>query len=133
MSRPFGVALLIAGDCLKRFNFSRAAVFGADCTRARLPPAPFSPPLLTPTPPPSPPGVDEHGPRLYPPPPPSQPLKYQPPFSINLHRFRYQTDPSGTFSRYDAKAIGSGSEGAQTNLQDQYARASFPQCFFVTI
>ena len=49
---------------------------------------------------PSPPsGVDEHGPRLY------------------------QTDPSGTFSRYDAKAIGSGSEGAQTNLQDQYNKS----------
>ncbi len=45
------------------------------------------------------PGVDEHGPRLY------------------------QTDPSGTFSRYDAKAIGSGSEGAQTNLQDQYNKS----------
>lgn len=49
--------------------------------------------------PPPPPGVDEHGPRLY------------------------QTDPSGTFSRYDAKAIGSGSEGAQTNLQDQYNKS----------
>ena len=49
--------------------------------------------------PPLPPGVDEHGPRLY------------------------QTDPSGTFSRYDAKAIGSGSEGAQTNLQDQYNKS----------
>ena len=29
-------------------------------------------------------------------------------------------DPSGTFIEYDAKAIGSGSEGAQQNLQDIY-------------
>lgn len=30
----------------------------------------------------------------------------------------YHTDPSGTFVRFTAKAIGSGSEGAQTNLQE---------------
>ncbi|KAG8923448.1 proteasome component pup2 [Tulasnella sp. 419] len=53
MSRPFGVALLIAG-------------------------------------------VDELGPQLY------------------------HTDPSGTFVRYEAKAIGSGSEAAQSELQDKY-------------
>ena len=29
-------------------------------------------------------------------------------------------DPSGTFIRYDAKAIGSGSEGAQQALQEVY-------------
>ncbi len=29
----------------------------------------------------------------------------------------YHTDPSGTFTRFDAKAIGAGSEGAQTALQ----------------
>jgi len=29
----------------------------------------------------------------------------------------YQTDPSGTFAEFSAKAIGSGSEGAQTALQ----------------
>ncbi|KAH8925241.1 N-terminal nucleophile aminohydrolase, partial [Atractiella rhizophila] len=56
MSRPFGVALLIAG-------------------------------------------IDELGPQLY------------------------HADPSGTFMRYDAKAIGSGSEGAQTELQDQYNKS----------
>ncbi|KAJ2156116.1 proteasome component pup2 [Coemansia sp. RSA 552] len=55
MSRPFGVALLIAG-------------------------------------------VDERGPQLY------------------------HTDPSGTFLRYEAKAIGAGSEGAQSGLQEQYHR-----------
>ncbi len=33
---------------------------------------------------------------------------------------RYHLDPSGTFIEYDAKAIGSGSEGAQQNLQDVY-------------
>ncbi len=32
-----------------------------------------------------------------------------------VHRFH--TDPSGTFVTYEAKAIGSGSEGAQTSLQ----------------
>ncbi|KAG9222227.1 hypothetical protein CCMSSC00406_0006524 [Pleurotus cornucopiae] len=53
MSRPFGVALLIAG-------------------------------------------IDEKGPQLY------------------------HTDPSGTFMRYDAKAIGSGSEAAQSELQDKW-------------
>lgn len=53
MSRPFGVALLIAG-------------------------------------------VDEKGPQLY------------------------HTDPSGTYTRYEAKAIGSGSEAAQSDLQDKY-------------
>jgi 20S proteasome alpha/beta subunit len=29
-------------------------------------------------------------------------------------------EPSGTFLEYEAKAIGSGSEGAQQNLQDIY-------------
>merc|ERR1712093_153249 len=56
MSRPFGVALLIAG-------------------------------------------VDQHGPQLY------------------------HADPSGTFMRYAAKAIGSGSEGAQAELQDSYDKS----------
>ncbi|OAA61451.1 proteasome component PUP2 [Cordyceps fumosorosea ARSEF 2679] len=53
MSRPFGVALLIAGH-------------------------------------------DENGPQLF------------------------HAEPSGTFYRYDAKAIGSGSEGAQAELQNEY-------------
>lgn len=34
--------------------------------------------------------------------------------------FRYHAEPSGTFYRYDAKAIGSGSEGAQAELQQEY-------------
>mmetsp|Transcript_2349 Transcript_2349/g.7039 ORF Transcript_2349/g.7039 Transcript_2349/m.7039 type:complete len:243 (-) Transcript_2349:153-881(-) len=55
MSRPFGVALLIAG-------------------------------------------VDENGPSLY------------------------HTDPSGTYVRWEAKAIGAGSEGAQTALQESYSK-----------
>ena len=33
----------------------------------------------------------------------------------------YHTDPSGTFVRYEAKAIGAGSEGAQTQLQEAYS------------
>jgi len=53
MSRPFGVALLIAG-------------------------------------------IDENGPQLF------------------------HTDPSGTSMRYDAKAIGSGSEAAQSELQEKW-------------
>ncbi|KAG0654063.1 proteasome component pup2 [Rhodotorula mucilaginosa] len=56
MSRPFGVALLIAG-------------------------------------------IDHHGPQLY------------------------HADPSGTFMRYHAKAIGAGSEGAQSELQDSYDKS----------
>ncbi|KAF8634925.1 hypothetical protein AX15_000664 [Amanita polypyramis BW_CC] len=55
MSRPFGVALLIAG-------------------------------------------IDELGPQLF------------------------HTDPSGTFMRYEAKAIGSGSEAAQSELQDKWSK-----------
>jgi 20S proteasome alpha/beta subunit len=33
---------------------------------------------------------------------------------------RFHTDPSGTFMKYEAKAIGSGSEAAQSELQDKY-------------
>ena len=36
------------------------------------------------------------------------------------HLTRFHTDPSGTFMRYDAKAIGSGSEAAQSELQDKW-------------
>lgn len=36
---------------------------------------------------------------------------------------RYHAEPSGTFYRYDAKAIGSGSEGAQAELQNEYHRS----------
>ncbi|KAJ1956099.1 proteasome component pup2 [Dispira parvispora] len=32
----------------------------------------------------------------------------------------YLADPSGTYTRYKAKAIGAGSEGAQTELQEEY-------------
>ncbi|EDQ87611.1 uncharacterized protein MONBRDRAFT_35217 [Monosiga brevicollis MX1] len=32
----------------------------------------------------------------------------------------YHADPSGTFIRFDAKAIGSGSQGAQSTLQEKY-------------
>ena len=43
----------------------------------------------------------------------------------------YHTDPSGTFTRFDAKAIGAGSEGAQTALQvsDLTDCIIFPWCF----
>jgi len=36
---------------------------------------------------------------------------------------RYHAEPSGTFYRYDAKAIGSGSEGAQDGLQKEYHKS----------
>lgn len=40
--------------------------------------------------------------------------------SVRPRPSRYHTDPSGTFVQYTAKAIGSGSEGAQTTLQELY-------------
>lgn len=45
-------------------------------------------------------GIDENGPQLF------------------------HADPSGYFVRYDAKAIGSGSEGAQSELQDKWKKVS---------
>jgi len=44
-------------------------------------------------------GVDEDGPALY------------------------HTDPSGTYTKYDCKAIGAGSEGAQSSLQEHYNKS----------
>lgn len=41
-------------------------------------------------------------------------------FSFILCAGRFHLDPSGTFIRYDAKAIGSASEGAQQSLQDVF-------------
>lgn len=38
----------------------------------------------------------------------------------NGWHYRFHMDPSGTFIQYDAKAIGSGSEGAQQALQEVY-------------
>eukprot|EP00457_Paulinella_chromatophora_P012552 gb/GEZN01012768.1/.p1 GENE.gb/GEZN01012768.1/~~gb/GEZN01012768.1/.p1 ORF type:complete len:243 (+),score=32.38 gb/GEZN01012768.1/:162-890(+) len=35
----------------------------------------------------------------------------------------YYTDPSGTFTKFEAKAIGAGSEGAQTALKEQYNKS----------
>eukprot|EP00727_Mastigamoeba_balamuthi_P006745 m51a1_g2691 putative proteasome subunit alpha type 5 (243) ;mRNA; r:761253-762414 len=35
----------------------------------------------------------------------------------------YHTDPSGTYIRFLAKAIGAGSEGAQTTLQERYNKS----------
>lgn len=69
MSRPFGVALLIAG-------------------------------------------IDEDGPQLY-------------AFARLdlLTLIRFHAEPSGTFYRYDAKAIGSGSEGAQAELQNEFHKS----------
>lgn len=53
--------------------------------------------------------------------------RYLPTTIANLHfslvHHRYHAEPSGTFYRYDAKAIGSGSEGAQAELQNEYHRS----------
>lgn len=38
-------------------------------------------------------------------------------------RCSYHAEPSGTFYRYDAKAIGSGSEGAQAELQNEFHKS----------
>lgn len=35
----------------------------------------------------------------------------------------YHAEPSGTFYKYEAKAIGSGSEGAQAELQNEYHKS----------
>lgn len=94
MSRPFGVALLIAG-------------------------------------------IDEDGPQLYESFLPSlschafSPTIREPflhPISLELLPFQanspsYHAEPSGTFYRYDAKAIGSGSEGAQAELQNEFHKS----------
>ncbi len=42
----------------------------------------------------------------------------------------YHAEPSGTFYRYDAKAIGSGSEGAQAELQNEYHKVGLLPLFF---
>lgn len=39
-----------------------------------------------------------------------------------LFIFRFFADPSGTFMKYQAKAIGSGSEVAQNQLQEEYRK-----------
>jgi 20S proteasome subunit alpha 5 len=36
----------------------------------------------------------------------------------------FHTDPSGTFVQFEAKAIGAGSEGAQTALQEKYNKVT---------
>lgn len=42
-------------------------------------------------------------------------------FCSHANQFlRFFADPSGTFTKYKAKAIGSGSEAAQNTLQDEY-------------
>jgi 20S proteasome subunit alpha 5 len=40
-----------------------------------------------------------------------------------LTKIRYHAEPSGTFYRYDAKAIGSGWEGAQADLQNEFHKS----------
>jgi 20S proteasome subunit alpha 5 len=56
-------------------------------------------------------GIDEKGPQLW-------------VYKGDKADDRYHTDPSGTFTRYDAKAIGSGSDAAQQELQDSYHKVS---------
>ena len=42
-----------------------------------------------------------------------------------LMKCGYYTDPSGTFWQCNAKAIGLGSEGADSSLQEQYRKVYF--------
>ncbi len=44
---------------------------------------------------------------------------------------RFHTDPSGTFMRYEAKAIGSGSEAAQSELQDKWYKVRHHHLSFI--
>ena len=44
-------------------------------------------------------------------------------FIVDFDSARYYADPSGTFALYKAKAMGSGGEGAQSNLQEAYAES----------
>ena len=80
MSRPFGVALLIAG-------------------------------------------IDEDGPQLYDISPSNEAESAVVIRALMLIPGRYHAEPSGTFYRYDAKAIGSGSEGAQAELQNEFHKS----------
>jgi 20S proteasome subunit alpha 5 len=73
MSRPFGVALLVAGLDFEYVDSAEG---------------------------------DDNGPR---------PRRAVP--------VLFHTDPSGTFTQFSAKAIGSGAEGAQTMLQDEYNKS----------
>lgn len=41
---------------------------------------------------------------------------------------RFHVDPSGTYIKYEAKAIGSGSEGAQQALQETYHKVNYLFC-----
>lgn len=47
-----------------------------------------------------------------------------PKWTLTMTFYRYYTDPSGTFWQCNAKAIGSGSEGADSSLQEQYNKVS---------
>jgi len=99
MSRPFGVALLIAG-------------------------------------------YDEDGPSLYVT-PSHLPIMSSPTTSPALalelglktnNTHSYHAEPSGTFYRYDAKAIGSGSEGAQAELQNEFHKSlTLPEAEVLTL
>ena len=82
---------------------------------------PLRPPVRRPPPQPKPPPT----PPLHPHPPPPPQSR---PFGVALLLAGwdasgprlYQTDPSGTYVEYGARAIGSGSEGAQTALQEAW-------------
>jgi 20S proteasome alpha/beta subunit len=49
--------------------------------------------------------------------------------SLILVFLSFHTDPSGTYIQYEAKAIGAGSEGAQSSLQEHYTKV----CCFVLL
>ena len=84
-TQPIGVEALTQSVCDLALGFGE----GQDDNKKKQMSRPFGVALLMA-------GHDENGPQLY--------------FS----------DPSGTYLQYKAKAIGAGSEGAQSTLQDKY-------------
>lgn len=83
---PMGIEAITQAIC------DLALKFGEDKGREEQMSRPYGVALLVA-------GVDENGPVLY------------------------STDPSGTFTQFDAKAIGAASEGAQTTLQEKYNKS----------
>lgn len=113
MSRPFGVALLVAGCDDTGESDGRRCV----TCRSRSPTALINHRLATAAPP-----------RRRRRQPPIAAIRYQrftPPRSPRATATAgpklFFCDPSGTYVEYKAKAIGSGSEGAQSQLLEEYS------------
>jgi 20S proteasome subunit alpha 5 len=86
---PMRVESLTQALCDLALGFGESSEGMSDAERAKKMSRPYGVALLLA-------GYDEEGPQLF------------------------HSDPSGTYTRYKAKAIGSGAEGAQTSLQESY-------------